>query len=133
MAAGLLLLRATIGLVALLEGGMYLRITGQSTVGAAIGAMLLVSGAALIAGLFTAPVALAIGLTVISTQLFRAPPPPLKLLETLPAALIAVVAFALVLIGPGAWSVDARLFGFREISIPGRPIDQTKARDSKSH
>jgi putative oxidoreductase len=31
--------------------------------------------------------------------------------------LLATIAFALVLIGPGAWSVDARLFGRKRIDV----------------
>jgi putative oxidoreductase len=34
--------------------------------------------------------------------------------------LTAVIAFALSVLGPGAWSVDARLFGRRRISISDR-------------
>lgn len=33
-------------------------------------------------------------------------------------ALIAAIAIALALLGPGAWSIDARLFGMRQIKIP---------------
>ena len=33
-------------------------------------------------------------------------------------ALIAATAIALALLGPGAWSIDARLFGMRQIKIP---------------
>jgi hypothetical protein len=36
------------------------------------------------------------------------------------AALVAVTAAALALLGPGAFSVDSRLFGRREIVIPKR-------------
>lgn len=33
------------------------------------------------------------------------------------AALLAVIAVALLIIGPGAWSIDARLYGMRRIQI----------------
>ena len=35
-------------------------------------------------------------------------------------ACLATIAVALALVGPGAWSIDARLFGWREIRIPAR-------------
>jgi uncharacterized membrane protein YphA (DoxX/SURF4 family) len=38
--------------------------------------------------------------------------------STLSVAFLAAVAFAVVLLGPGAFSLDARLFGLREIIIP---------------
>jgi uncharacterized membrane protein YphA (DoxX/SURF4 family) len=36
------------------------------------------------------------------------------------AGFVTVVALAMILLGPGAYSVDARLFGLREIIIPSR-------------
>jgi uncharacterized membrane protein YphA (DoxX/SURF4 family) len=38
--------------------------------------------------------------------------------------LLATIGLALALIGPGAWSVDARLFGWKRIEIPGRAGDR---------
>jgi hypothetical protein len=40
---------------------------------------------------------------------------------TTPAVLTAAIGAALMLIGPGGYSIDARLFGRREIVIPPRP------------
>jgi uncharacterized membrane protein YphA (DoxX/SURF4 family) len=37
------------------------------------------------------------------------------------AAYLVVICIAITLLGPGAFSLDARLFGRREIIIPGRP------------
>jgi putative oxidoreductase len=34
--------------------------------------------------------------------------------------LLASLGAALALVGPGAWSVDARLFGWKRINIPDR-------------
>lgn len=35
-------------------------------------------------------------------------------------ALVAMLGISLALIGPGAWSVDARIFGRKQISVPRR-------------
>jgi len=45
-------------------------------------------------------------------------PAPNQPQTTLMAIFVAVVAATVVLLGPGVWSVDARLFGRREIIIP---------------
>ena len=42
-------------------------------------------------------------------------------ISTLAAFNLAAISAALVLLGPGAFSVDARLFGRREIIIPEGP------------
>jgi hypothetical protein len=39
------------------------------------------------------------------------------------SVLVAAVASALALIGPGPWSVDAQFRGWRRIEIPPRPSD----------
>ena len=36
------------------------------------------------------------------------------------ALLLGSIGVALALLGPGAWSVDARLFGWKQIEIPNR-------------
>jgi len=41
--------------------------------------------------------------------------------------LLAALAAALALLGPGAWSVDARLFGWRRVEIS----DRTAERDNR--
>ena len=36
------------------------------------------------------------------------------------AILLATIGAGLALVGPGAWSADARLFGWRRINVPDR-------------
>jgi uncharacterized membrane protein YphA (DoxX/SURF4 family) len=40
--------------------------------------------------------------------------------DSLTHIMLATLAIALVLVGPGAWSVDARLFGWKRIDIRNR-------------
>jgi len=34
--------------------------------------------------------------------------------------LLATIGAGLALLGPGAWSIDARLYGWKRITVPGR-------------
>lgn len=119
---GLLLLRAAVGIVALFLGGSYLADGATSTVGTWIcGLVGFTAGAALLIGIFTpiAGLAVAVGAMGIGFSLLRAP--ALNLFdEKLPAVLAAIMSAAIVFLGPGAFSLDARLFGRREIIIPPR-------------
>jgi uncharacterized membrane protein YphA (DoxX/SURF4 family) len=69
------------------------------------------AGILLLAGLWT-PVA---GIVVAIAEAWIAFSPPAS--AALPAVL-AVLGASLALIGPGAWSLDARLFGRKRIKLP---------------
>ncbi len=65
---------------------------------------------------FLTPVGVVVGLVAVAMGLPKGS--PILLDGRLAAGLIVVVAAAVALLGPGAFSVAARLFGRREISIP---------------
>lgn len=109
--AGLLLLRGAAGLAALLQGGWWLAHSAF-----VYGLLAIVCGAALLIGALTPIAAALVGLQSVAVALSQFPSflPHTKL----SAVLLAVIAVALVLLGPGAFSLDARRFGRREINIP---------------
>lgn len=118
---GLLLLRTAIGIVVLLQAGFYLD-SASSTSGIWLSGLVgVAAGAALLIGILTPIAGIVVGLGVmgIGFSILAAPMPNL-FDEKLSAVLGATIAAAIVFVGPGAFSVDARLFGRREIIIPPR-------------
>jgi uncharacterized membrane protein YphA (DoxX/SURF4 family) len=119
-AVGLLLLRLALGLVTSLQGLLYLAGPRGLTVKMAVfGALSLVSGIMLVLGFLTSVVGTVVGLGIIGIALSGFPSSECNLFDgTLPRLFSGIVSVAIVLLGPGALSVDARLFGRREIIIP---------------
>ena len=108
-AAGLLLLRVALGSNALIQGLMHLATRPDSAPGTwASGLLTVAAGALLLVGFLT-PVAAAV-----AGGLALAHGP-----AAIPSmAFLVAVAAAVTLLGPGAFSLDARCFGLREIIIP---------------
>jgi len=84
-----------------------------------VGLLAIVSGASLLIGFLTPGAGIVAGssIIVIATSWFPAASAA-PLVDRVGAVYVAAVAGALVLLGPGALSLDARLFGHREIVFP---------------
>jgi uncharacterized membrane protein YphA (DoxX/SURF4 family) len=118
--AGLLLLRAATGVALLVQGAAYLVIWHDLGFLTLVLALLTVaSGAFLLIGFLTPCAGILAGLFCVGSAFSWFATPNLELFGgKLTAALATVIAVALVCLGPGAFSLDARLFGRREIIIP---------------
>jgi len=118
--AGLLLLRATIGVTAIMQGGLYFADSGIPALGTgAVGLGAIVSGALLLIGFLTPVAASLIGLGTLGIAFAWLPTAATNLFDAeLPAVFAVIMSASVVFLGPGAFSIDARLFGRREIIIP---------------
>lgn len=114
---GLLLLRAAAGVTLLVQGISYLADWNDPGFGTlAVGLLAVASGASLLIGFLT-QIAAVLGCASIALSWFPSPAPDLS--DTgLSIVFVVIIAVAVALTGPGAFSLDARLFGRREIIIP---------------
>ena len=108
--AGLLLLRVVTGISLILHGidGFQADVPMRAAI---LDAFSIGSGALLIAGLWT-PIA---GSLVVIVGLWSA---LTQSNNPCPCILLAAIGAALALLGPGGWSMDAWLFGWKRIDIP---------------
>jgi uncharacterized membrane protein YphA (DoxX/SURF4 family) len=108
-----------VGLVALFQGGFYIADSAHSTLGIWLGGLLTVAGAALLVGTLTPIASVIVGLGALGTGFFILPAPMPNLFDAKLSVIFAgIMTAAIVFLGPGAFSVDARMFGRREIIIP---------------
>jgi uncharacterized membrane protein YphA (DoxX/SURF4 family) len=92
----------------------------------AVGLIMFASGAALLIGYLTPFAGLLAGLFILGGTFSWFPPPNVDLFEAkVTAAFATAIAVALVFLGPGAFSLDSRLFGRREIIIPSLPSQKS--------
>jgi hypothetical protein len=120
---GLLLLRAAIGVTTIIQGGLYLSEPDNLTLGTGtVGAVAIASGTLLLSGFLTPVSGALVGSGTLGIAVGWLPAAARNLFDAkLPAVFVVIVSAAIALLGLGAFSVDARLFGRREIIIPPVP------------
>lgn len=110
--AGLLLLRVVTGIALLFRAAMVLH--GDPPVGPTLfNALTGVTGILLLVGLWTPIAGASLAILELWSALFHTP-------DLLASILLSTVGVALALLGPGGWSVDARLFGWKRVELPDR-------------
>jgi uncharacterized membrane protein YphA (DoxX/SURF4 family) len=114
--AGLLLLRAVVGLITAWQGVILIAAADRASMASGAGLIVILIGASLILGLFT-PCAAALAAVAAALAASRAAGPIVGTYEGLAHGLVFIDAVSVVLLGPGVFSLDARLFGRREIHI----------------
>ena len=117
----LLLLRAVFAAGLVVQGMSYLGDPDGAPSTLVIGVISVAAGALLLIGLLTPIVCGVVGLAGIAIRCSLFPSCTHPLFDSGTQLLFAVsILLAIIVLGPGAFSVDARLFGRREIIIPRR-------------
>jgi len=118
--AGLVLLRAASGALLTTQGIAYLsEWSALSLLTSLIALLSLLSGLMLILGCLTLPAAFLAAIACASGIVWPLTPSVSEIFGSrLPCGLVAVIAMSLACLGPGAFSLDALLFGRREVVIP---------------
>ena len=110
----MLLLRLAVGSISVAQGANYLGVSGVWL----IAALLFVIGAALLIGFLTPIVSIAAALANALFAMSEFPRVADSLVARMGTIDAVVTAVALAILGAGAFSLDAVLFGRREIIIP---------------
>lgn len=118
-----MLLRAAAGVTAGIQGAVYLSGHGDAALWLTLAGLVCVAaGLTLSIGLMTPVSGALVAAEAVSVSMAWLPPPDRNLFNApLPTVLIVIVVIAVIFLGPGAFSLDARLFGRREIIIPHLP------------
>ncbi len=115
---GLLLLRATVGVLAILQGYAF-QLGHESGRLWIFAAVMFLGGTAVLVGILTVLTGVTLGLAEVGILCSLLPSPPLALPHSQAVPVFSIImTLAVVLIGPGSFSIDGRLFGLREVKIP---------------
>ena len=115
----MLLLRVATGATLILHADVLSQLQDLQIAVVAVGVLAFVSGVALLAGFLTPIVSIVAVLIMVGSGSAWFPPfDGGAIAGNLPSLDVAVMAAAILLLGPGALSVDAHLFGRRKIIIP---------------
>lgn len=124
---GLLLLRATVGITATVHGGVCLLDSTHRVFGMwVVGILALATGVLVLIGFLTTIACFLVGLGSAGILLSWSPLSTVNVLDARLAGFVLMVSAAIVFLGPGAFSLDSRLFGRREIIIP--PVSDSRKR-----
>ena len=116
---GLLLIRALLGLQLIVQGVGYIQSPDRGLVVWVSAALAFMSGTSLLAGLLTPFVAVVVAIGGMGLGLSWFPLPAQDLFNNNLVVIDQILlAIAIAFLGPGAFSLDARMFGRREITIP---------------
>lgn len=115
----LLLLRAVLGVAVLAQGASCLGEPDPDLAAWLTGLTALVAGTLLVTGFLTPIAAAIVAAGAVGVRLSLLPACPAALFDSRTAFILALTMLVAILgLGPGAFSVDARMFGRREIIIP---------------
>jgi uncharacterized membrane protein YphA (DoxX/SURF4 family) len=116
---GLVLLRSVMGFTAAWQGVLYLAAKDAGATVRIAGGLAVLTGVLLVTGFRTRLASFLIALGIAFISLYTLPLPTRDPFDRLLPTLFAeTMSTAVVFLGPGAFSIDAYLYGRKEIIIP---------------